>query len=83
MNFKGVSKSTWVRMVALLVILVNLVSVSLFNHQLVPFSDEQVYEGVSTLLTVLVGFWTAWKNNSFSKDAQLADLRLKQLKGGK
>lgn len=80
MNFSGVSMQTWVRIVALLVILVNQVSISFFKFQLLPFSDEQVYEGVSVLLTILVSFWTTWKNNSFSKEAQDADLYLNKLK---
>lgn len=78
MNLKNVAKSTWVRMISLLIILINLVSVSVFHHQLIPFTDDQVYTGVSTLLTVIVGFWAAWKNNSFTKKAQQADQLLKK-----
>lgn len=83
MNLKGVKKATWARMIALLVILVNLVSFSVFHHQLIPFSDDQVYAGVSTALTVVVGFWTAWKNNSFTRHAQNADAQMNRLKGVK
>ena len=82
MNWKGVDKTTWVRIISLLVLLVNQFSVSLFNHQLVPFTDEQVYEGVSTLLTGIVVFWASWKNNSFTKEAQQADKYLEMIKKG-
>lgn len=80
MNFRGVSKDTWVRIIALFVILANQVSISFFNFQLVPFDDEQVYEEVSTVSTIVVTVWAAWRNNSFTKEAQEAD---KLLKGGK
>lgn len=82
MNFKGVDRATWVRIIVLFLMLSNLVSVSLFNFQLIPFSDEEVYETVSTVLTVLVTFWTAWSNNSFTKEAQRADKYLEGLKKG-
>lgn len=79
MNLKGVSTQTWVRIIAMIVILVNLVSVTFFNYQLVPFSDEQIYEGVAVMLTVVVVPWASWKNNSFTRNAQTADSFLKNL----
>lgn len=73
MNLRGVSKGVWVRVIALVLVLVNLISVSFFNFQLLPFTDAQLYEGASVLVTVVVGIWTTWKNNSFTKEAQRAD----------
>lgn len=72
-NFKGVSKGTWVRIISLFLVLINQISVSLFKFQLLPFEDEQIYEGVSTVLTFIVALWTAWENNSFTEKAQEAD----------
>lgn len=80
MNLRGVSYDTWVRIIALFVILVNQVSISFFGAQLVPFTDEQVYQEVSTVGTIVVTVWAAWKNNSFTNKAQRAD---RVLKGGK
>lgn len=82
MNLKGVTKATWARIVTLLLALINQISISLFNFQLLPYTDEQIYEGVSTLLTVSVTIWTAWKNNSFTYEAQQADKVMKSLKKG-
>ena len=72
-NFKGVTGDTWGRIISMFLILVNLVANELFNFQLIPFEDEQIYDGVSVLLFILVSFWTAWKNNSFTQKAQEAD----------
>lgn len=79
-NLKGVSKSTWVRIIGLLIILVNQIATSVFNTRLLPFDDAEVYEGVSTVLTILVSVYAAWKNNSITEEAQYADsvLRLKK-----
>lgn len=38
-----------------------------------PFSDDQVYEGVTALLAFGASIWAWWKNNSFSTPAIEAD----------
>ena len=80
MNIKNVDKSVWVRVVALILVLANQISVSFFEFKLLPFADEEIYEGVSIVVTTLVAFWTSWKNNSFTDEAQIADEYLRQEK---
>lgn len=80
MNFRNVDKATWARIVVLVLTLANQVSISFFNFQLLPYSDEQLYEAVSTALTVGAAIWAGWKNNSLTKEAQQADEYLKELK---
>lgn len=80
MNLKNVTVGTWVRVITLFLVFINLISTSLFNFTLLPFSEEDLNQGVSVFLTVIVSLWTAWKNNSFTKPAQLADSNLKALK---
>mgnify|MGYP001091642011 CR=1 FL=1 len=82
-NLKGVTKDTWARTIALFLVLINQISIGFFNHQLIPFAEEQIYEGVSTILTIIIAIWTSWKNNSFTAFAQEADLILKEKKKGK
>ena len=77
MNLKGVTKDTWVRIIALFLVLINQISISFFSFELIPFGDDQIYEGVSVVVTVVVVIWSAWKNNSFTKKAQEADKVLK------
>jgi len=76
-NLKGVSKATWVRILGLLFILINQVAASVFNTQLLPFTDAEIYEGVSTVLTIVISVYAAWKNNSITEEAQYADSVLK------
>ena len=83
MNFKNVDKSVWVRVIALFLVLANQISVSFFEFKLLPFADEEIYEGVSIVVTTLVAFWTSWKNNSFTDEAQEADVYLKEYKANK
>lgn len=78
MNIKNVDKSVWVRIIALFLVLINQISVSFFDFQLIPYADEQIYEAVSIVVTTAIAFWTAWKNNSFTQEAQLADEYLKE-----
>ena len=80
MNIKKVDKSVWVRVIALFLVLANQISVSFFEFKLLPFADEEIYEGVSIVVTTAVAFWTSWKNNSFTDEAQIADEYLKQEK---
>lgn len=80
MNLKGVSKSTWVRIIVSVLVLSNLVSESFFKHKLLPFTDAQLDNYVTAGLTVIVTLWTGWKNNSLTAKAQQADAVLKDLK---
>ncbi|SEN73190.1 holin, SPP1 family [Amphibacillus marinus] len=73
MNLKGVSKSVWVRAIALFLVLVNLICIEFFGFQIIPFAETEIYEGVSIVVVTTVTIWTSWKNNSFTKKAQHAD----------
>lgn len=82
-NFKNVSMEVWVRVIALFLVWINLISVNFFGFDLIPFADEQVYEGVSVVLAVVISVWTTWKNNSFTSQAIDADEYLKELRQNK
>lgn len=76
-NLKGVTKSTWIRLIVLAITFINLISATVFGHNILPFEDDQLYDGVSTVITVISAVWTSWKNNSFTKPAQEADKVMK------
>lgn len=80
LNFKGVDKQTWTRIIVMVLALVNQVSTSVFEFQILPFTNEQVYEGVSTVITVGATVWTSWKDNPVTKESQVANKHLKELK---
>ena len=76
---KNISKDTIIRTAVLLVALINQV-LTVFNLNPLPFSDEEVYTFVSTVITVSAAIWAWWKNNSITKNAIEADKYLKELK---
>ena len=75
-----VKKETIIRLVVLGIVIINQI---LVGTGVIDFiiEENQIYELVSLLAITLVPIWTAWKNNSLSKNAIKADEYLKQLKG--
>jgi len=72
-------KQAIIRLVVLFILLLNQ-TLMLFGWSPLPFSEEQIYEGVSSVAVVVVALWTWWKNNSVTKEAEEADQYLKELK---
>lgn len=68
-----------VRLVVLVILLINQALI-VFGLNPLPFSEEQIYEAVSSVATVVVALWAWWKNNSITKEAQQADEYLQELK---
>lgn len=71
-----VSKETIVRTVVLFVALLNTVLNACGKNPL-PFSDDEVYTGVSAVVSTVAAVWAWWKNNSFTAAAVKADEVLK------
>ena len=67
-----VNKETIIRTVVLLVALVNSILTSLGKNP-IPFSDEEIYEGLSAFVMIAATVWAWWKNNSFTNNAIKAD----------
>ena len=76
-NLSGVSKDTWARLAVLLAALINqfLVSKGVYD---IPFTEEELAEGLSFLFTAIASLICYWKNNSFTHKAQDADKELKK-----
>lgn len=68
-----------VRLVVLVILLINQALI-VFGLNPLPFSEEQIFEAVSSVATVVVALWAWWKNNSITKEAQEADEYLQELK---
>lgn len=71
-------RETIIRLVALVIVLANQICVSK-GWWGFEIAEDQTYELVSMMATIIVSAWTFWKNNSFSKNAKLADEYLTQL----
>ena len=78
-----VSKETIVRTVVLFVALLNTVLNACGKNPL-PFSDDEVYTGVSAVVATVAAVWAWWKNNSFTFAAVKADevLKIEKAEGG-
>lgn len=78
-----VSKETIARTVVLFVALLNTVLNACGKNPL-PFSDDEVYAGVSAVVATVAAVWAWWKNNSFTAAAVKADevLKIEKAEGG-
>lgn len=72
MKNTNISAGTIARTIVLIVALVNTL-LTAFGKNPLPFSNEEVYAGVSAVITVVVSLVAWWKNNSFTKKAIEAD----------
>lgn len=69
----------YVRLAVLIVLLGNQ-TLLLLGYDPLPFDENQIYEGLSTVALVLASLWTYWKNNSITDEAVKADIYLQELK---
>ena len=74
-----ISKETMLRTALTLVAMVNAVLIMAGKNPL-PWSDEEIYVGLSALAAFLTTAWSWWKNNSFTQSAIKADEYLKEIK---
>lgn len=76
-----VEKGTIIRTIVNIVAMVNL-GLTLAGKNPIPYSETEIYTGLSVAMEIGANLWTWWKNNSFTKPAIRADGFLKQLKKG-
>ena len=74
-----VSKETIIRTIITAIALLNSVLTMIGKNPL-PFSEEEMYTGLSAVASVVTVLWSWWKNNSFTHNAIVADSYLKDLK---
>ncbi len=74
-----ISTGTIARTIVLGIALLNQV-LTMTGHNPLPWSSEELYQGITGILTVGAALWSWWKNNSFTKQAMQADRYLAELK---
>lgn len=82
LNLKDVSKDTWARTIFLFLSLANQL-LAVFGKDTLDFTEDEIYQAVSILATLISTIIAWWKNNSFSQTAQAADIVLKNLNEAK
>lgn len=75
------TKETLIRTVVLAVTLINQILI-MFGKNVLSIAESDVYTTASTLVTIGASIWAWWKNNSVTKEAQIADEYMKELKLG-
>ena len=71
-----------VRLVVLVVFLANQTLVTLGYNPL-PFSEEQIYEGLSSVALVLSAIYSWWRHNNITPEAEAAQVELERKKNRK
>ena len=71
-KIKEINNGTIARTVAVIAVLINQFLI-MFGKEQLPFTEDEIYQGVSMVLTVWATLWAWWKNNSFTKKAIEAD----------
>lgn len=74
-----VKTETIVRTIILVVALINQILTATGKNPL-PFSENEMYEGLTAVATIAASVWAWWKNNSFTKAAINADEYMNELK---
>lgn len=69
----------WIRLVAIAVTVLN-TYLTARGWNPMPFSEDEIYQGVSGVALVFTVWWNWWKNNSITQEAKEADKYLQKLK---
>ena len=82
LNLKGVSKDVWIRLAIYIVLIANQI-LEKTGHPVINISDAEVEDFVNfcvDIYTVYMTYIMVWKNNSFTREAQMADEYLQELR---
>lgn len=72
-------KAAVIRLIVLVVLLLNQTLVTLGYNPL-PFSEQDVFEAVSSIALVITAIYTWYINNDVTKEAELGTKKTKELK---
>lgn len=78
---KNVKIGTIVRLIVMILSMVNML-LTVNGKNPLPWSEDEMYVGLSQAAAILTTVWTWWKNNSFTKEAIKADEYLEDLRNG-
>ncbi|WP_026866634.1 SPP1 phage holin family protein [Jeotgalicoccus marinus] len=71
-----------VRLAVLVILLLNQTLISLGYNPL-PFSEEQIYEGLSSVALVASAIYSWWRHNNITTEAEQAQVELERKKNRK
>lgn len=77
-----IKKDTVIRTIVLFIALLNQI-LAVMGKEAFPITEDQVYQSVTLVITIIAAVWAWWRNNSFTRHACLADDYLAELNEGK
>lgn len=75
-------KSTIIRVAVLAVLLINQVLIA-FGFEPMPFDEQQIYDAVSTVATVVMSIITTYFNNDVTPEGRAGTEKTRELKATK
>lgn len=69
---------TIARTIALILVLVNTILTAIGLNPL-PYSETEVYEAISAIVTVVISLWAWWKDNDITQSALAKKAKLEEL----
>lgn len=81
-DWENVKPQSYVSVLLFLISMVNYV-LTYFGQPIIQIADEKLELFVNAALAVVFGLYPLWKNNSFTKVAQLADDFMNAMRDGK
>ena len=81
LNLEGVTAETWTRLVWAIIIAINQ-GLAIFGKEEIPFTQNEIYQVISFILSCWTLWRNHWKNNSYTKPYQEGDLVAKALEEG-
>ena len=74
-----IKTDTIIRTIVLVLALVNQV-LAIYGKEVIPVTEDEVYQLVTLIVTIASTLWAWWKNNSFTQAALMADEYLERLR---
>lgn len=74
-----IKTETIIRTIVLALALINQV-LAIYGKEAFPVTEDQVYQTVTLIVTIISAVWAWWKNNSFTWPAIRADIYLEELR---
>lgn len=80
MTTKNNAQAAFTRLAVLVILVINQFLATVFGWNPLPFSEEEIYAGVSSLFVAVQSVYVWWRNNNVTEEAQEAQKVLERKK---
>lgn len=82
LNLKGVTSETVTGVFILFIALINAI-LQMFGIPILPITNKNITNVISTVFLIITTLWNTWKNRNFSSASQIAQNITDSIKSGK